>query len=68
MHDRWPGALTVEVRLLPDPCLWCWEIRDAACGEVVESSWAAQWAAYPSREEAYSEGRRHLGRIAGGPR
>src|SRR5262252_254110 len=21
--------LTVEVRLLPDPCLWCWEIRDA---------------------------------------
>ncbi len=57
--------LTVEVRLLADPCLWTWEIRDAERGDVVESGWATQWAAYPSREEAYSEGRRHLRRLTG---
>ncbi len=54
------GHLTVEVRLLPEPCLWCWEIRDPNRGELVESSWAAEWAAYPSPEEAYAEGRRRL--------
>ena len=43
--------LTVEARLLADPCLWCWEIRDAE-GALVESSWANQWTAYPSRGEA----------------
>ena len=43
--------VTVEARLLADPCLWCWEIRDAQ-GGLVESSWANHWAAYPSREEA----------------
>ena len=43
--------VTVEVRLLPDPCLWCWEIRDAQ-GGLVESSWANHWTAYPSRKEA----------------
>lgn len=31
--------LTVEARLLADPCLWCWEIRDAQ-HRLVESSWA----------------------------
>lgn len=55
-----PGQLKVEVRLLPEPCLWCWEIRDADRGQVVESSWAAEWAAYPSPEEAFAEGRRRL--------
>ena len=43
--------VTVEARLLPDPCLWCWEIRDAQ-GGLVDSSWANHWTAYPSREEA----------------
>lgn len=43
--------LTVEARLLADPCLWCWEIRDAE-GALVESSSALHWTAYPSREEA----------------
>lgn len=51
--------LSVEVRLLPDPCLWCWEIRDAA-RRLVESSWASEWTAYPSPEEAYAAGRRRL--------
>jgi len=43
--------VTVEARLLADPCLWCWEIRDAQ-DRLVESSWANHWTAYPSREEA----------------
>jgi hypothetical protein len=52
--------LTVEVRLLPDPPLWCWEIREADRDTVVESSWAGDWTAYDSAEEAYTEGRRRL--------
>jgi len=57
--------LTVEVRLLPDPCLWYWEIRDADRGEVLESSWAGEWTAYSSPEEALRAGRRRLtGRAA----
>ena len=47
-----PGQrVTVEARLLADPCLWCWEIRDAQSG-LVESSCANHWAAYQSRVEA----------------
>lgn len=52
--------LTVEVRLLSDPPLWCWEIRDAGRGEVVESSWSGEWTAYGSAEEAYTAGHHHL--------
>lgn len=58
-------SLTVEVRLLPDPCLWCWEIRDAERGDLVESSWAGEWTAYDSADEAYRAGRRRLTRLAG---
>ena len=51
-----PGRrLTIEVRLLADPCLWCWEIRDAHRGRV-ESSWAIHWSAYASREEVLTAG------------
>ena len=56
--------LTVEVRLLPDPCLWCWEIRDSDRDEVLESSWANEWTAYSSPEEALRAGRRRLTRKA----
>src|SRR6266481_1571582 len=59
MRDR-NERLTVEVRLLPDPCLWCWEIRDAQRNEVLESSWAGEWTAYGSPEEALRAGRRRL--------
>src|SRR5262245_15125065 len=59
MRDR-NERLTVEVRLLPDPCLWCWEIRDAQRDEVLESSWAGEWTAYSSPEEALRAGRRRL--------
>ncbi len=56
--------LRVEVRLLPDPCLWCWEIRDRSLGEVVESSWTAEWRAFDSAEEAYSAGKHRLADFA----
>ncbi len=47
-----PGQrLRGEARLLADPCLWCWEIRDAQ-DRLVESGWANHRTAYPSREEA----------------
>jgi hypothetical protein len=58
--------LTVEVRLLPEPCLWAWEIRDRNRGGVVDSSWNAEWIAYDSAEEAYRAGRRRLSRLTGG--
>jgi len=60
--------LTVEVRLLPDPCLWAWEIRDPSRGGVVDSSWNAEWTAYDSAEEAYRAGHHRLSRLAGGSR
>jgi hypothetical protein len=52
--------LTVEVHLLTDPPLWCWEILDPGRNEIVESSWSGEWTAYDSAEEAYSAGRRRL--------
>lgn len=52
--------LAVGTLLLSDPCLWCWEIRDRAQGDVVESSWAADWTAYDSQEEALRAGQRRL--------
>ncbi len=55
--------LTVEVRLLPEPCLWAWEIRDRTRGGVVDSSWDSEWTAYDSAEEAYRAGRRRLSRL-----
>jgi len=60
--------LTVEVRLLPEPCLWAWEIRDPNRGGIVDSSWNAEWVAYDSPEEAYRAGRRRLSRLSGGGR
>jgi hypothetical protein len=59
-----PERLIVEVRLLPDPCLWAWEIRDRNRGGVVASSWDSEWTAYDSAEEAYSAGRRRLTRLS----
>ena len=61
-----PPRLTLRIRLLPDPCLWCWEILDEAEDELVESSWASMWSAYTSREAAQAAGQRRLGELAGG--
>jgi hypothetical protein len=56
MH-RSEDALQLNVRLLPEPSLWCWEIVDPARpGAIVESSWADEWRAYDSPEEATSAG------------
>lgn len=50
----------LEVQLMDDPCLWRWELRDASRGEIVESSWSRDWAAYSSAEEALRAGRERL--------
>jgi len=55
-----PDGFKVDVRLMADPCLWRWDIRDSTRDEVVESSWSALWNAYESSEEAYRAGRERL--------
>lgn len=56
------AALDLRVRLLGDPCLWCWEIVDQYRGGVlVQSSWTGEWTAYETREEALGAG---CGRLA----
>ena len=57
--------LAVEVQLMSEPCLWRWEIRDRARGDVVDSSWAGQWMAYESSEEAYRAGYQRLASLTG---
>ena len=53
--------MDLQVRLLSEPCLWCWEIVDRRRGEtLVQSSWATEWMAYESREEALAAGHRRL--------
>jgi hypothetical protein len=54
------GNLVLEVKLLAVPCLWYWEIRDGVDGLLLESSWANEWVAFPSRAEALAAGRRRL--------
>jgi hypothetical protein len=56
------GAV-VRIRLLPEPCMWTWEICDPR-GDVIDSGWASEWAAYDSAEEAYAAGRQRLTRKA----
>ena len=64
MHTSRSRDLTVEVRLMSDPCLWQWEIKDRTRDEVVDNSWTAEWMAYESREEAYRAGRQRLSHLA----
>jgi hypothetical protein len=49
--------LNVDVRLMSEPCLWRWEIRDAERGD---NSWTREWMAYDSPEEALRAGRQGL--------
>lgn len=58
------ASVDLGVRLLPDPCLWCWEITDPRRGAVVYSSWAHEWSAYGSREEAVRAGQARLAQLA----
>jgi hypothetical protein len=48
--------LAVTVKLLGDPCLWCWELVDTEDGTLVESSWATEWTGYASSQEAWQAG------------
>ena len=54
---------TVRVRLLSLPCMWCWEIRSEAEGELVESSWVREWMAYDSYEAALKAGEARLAQL-----
>jgi len=56
MDTRRGERLTVQLRLLSEPILWCWEIVDTADGTVVESSWATHWTGYNSSPEALRAG------------
>jgi hypothetical protein len=51
------------VRLIGEPSLWCWELRDAVTGALVESSWSSYWMAFESRGEARADGLRRLAAI-----
>jgi hypothetical protein len=55
---------TIRVRLLSEPCLWCWEIRDEANGELIENSWTSEWRGYESREKAREAGEARLAMLA----
>jgi hypothetical protein len=57
-------VLDVRVRLLEEPCLWCWEIVDRSRRDaVVCSGWAIEWMAYESSEAALVAGRRYLAKL-----
>jgi hypothetical protein len=55
--------LRVVVRLLTEPSLWSWELRDVVTGVPVESSWSSYWMAFDTREEARADGLRRLAEI-----
>jgi hypothetical protein len=56
------AAINVNVRFLPDCCLWCWEARRAADGTLVASSWANEWNGYDSPASAEAAARAWLRR------
>jgi len=56
--------ITDAVRLMSEPCLWRWEIREPAQGEVVANSWTSEWMAYESPDEAFRAGQARLSNIA----
>lgn len=57
-------GLLLQVRLLAEPCLWFWELRDGVDGGLVESSWANEWVAFASRTEAAAAGARRRAELA----
>ncbi len=57
---RKQDRLLLRVRLLADPCLWCWEIHDSSLHQIVESSWTSRWMAYHSADEARDAGNTRL--------
>lgn len=65
-----PARLSVGVRLLAHPALWCWTIEDEA-GQLIESSWDGAWTGYATRPQAQAGGEARLDDLAaertGGP-
>ena len=57
--------LDLRVRLLGDPCLWCWEIVDRNRGVVVQSSWDGEWTAYGAPEAALAAAHERLAELRG---
>jgi hypothetical protein len=57
--------LSVDVQLMSEPCLWCWEIRDTERGDIIDSSWTREWMAYDSPGEALRAGRQRLTSLTG---
>ena len=53
------ASAVVTVRLLPEAWMWTWEICGPG-GEVTDSGWTSEWAAYGTAEEAYAAGRQRL--------
>jgi len=51
-----PMAFQVCPRLLVDPHMWTVDVRDTATSAVVWSSWAHEWTAYQTLEEARNRG------------
>jgi hypothetical protein len=62
-HTR-GNQFTVAVRLMSEPCLWRWEIREPAQGEMVANSWTSEWMAYESPDEAFRAGQARLTAIS----
>ena len=56
-------GLVLQVRLLAEPCLWYWKIRDGVDGLLVESSWANEWVGFASRTGAAAAGARRLAQL-----
>jgi hypothetical protein len=54
--ERTREVVTLHVRLLADPALWCWEIRDASGGQLLGSSWEDEWTGYETSQEAWAAG------------
>ncbi len=58
------ASVGLRAHLRADPCLWYREIVDPCRdGALVYSSWADEWIAYDSREEALSAGEARLGEL-----
>ena len=66
MEDIDPD-LVLQVSLLAEPCLWCWEIREGVGGRLVEGSWTNEWVAFGSQAEAAAAGARRLAELAAPP-
>ena len=60
MQGKRGQEFTVAVRLMSEPCLWRWEIREPVQNHVVANSWTSEWMAYESPDEAFRAGQARL--------